>query len=298
MRTIAPEFQARLDSGATTMCRCWKVERRDGVILGFTDHDGGLTIDGIQYLADSGMDAGALQSSNGLSVDNGQVVGALKTEAISEADIRAGRFDEAEVWHWLVDWRQPDQRVLLFRGRLGEIQRKDGLFEVELRGLTERLNVPVGRSILRTCDRILGDAKCGFDFDTAGFSAEGTVGDPIGAAKIACNGLNGFAEGWFEHGLLEWLDGENAGQRAVVKTDERKGGTSRTLELWQAPRLTVAAGDRFRVVAGCDKRADTCRNKFGNFLNFRGFPHIPGEDWVVAYPKEGEVHDGGSLGRS
>jgi uncharacterized phage protein (TIGR02218 family) len=48
-------------------------------------------------------------------------------------------------------------------------------------------------------------------------------------------------------------------------------------------------------VAGCDKRAETCRAKFGNFLNFRGFPHIPGEDWVTAYPKDGVIHDGTSL---
>jgi len=52
---------------------------------------------------------------------------------------------------------------------------------------------------------------------------------------------------------------------------------------------------RFRVVAGCDKTAETCRAKFSNFLNFRGFPHIPGDDWVTAYPKNGAVHDGSSL---
>jgi hypothetical protein len=30
-----------------------------------------------------------------------------------------------------------------------------------------------------------------------------------------------------------------------------------------------------RLEAGCDKRAETCRLKFGNFLNFRGFPAFP-----------------------
>lgn len=60
------------------------------------------------------------------------------------------------------------------------------------------------------------------------------------------------------------------------------------------PGATVAAGDRFRVVAGCDKSADTCRAKFANFLNFRGFPHLPGDDWVTAYPKDGQINDGSS----
>ena len=53
--------------------------------------------------------------------------------------------------------------------------------------------------------------------------------------------------------------------------------------------------DRFRIIAGCDKRAETCRKKFSNLLNFRGFPLIPGDDWVTAYPKEGANHDGSSL---
>ena len=30
---------AKLDSGATTLCRCWLITRSDGVVQGFTDHD-------------------------------------------------------------------------------------------------------------------------------------------------------------------------------------------------------------------------------------------------------------------
>ena len=121
------------------------------------------------------MDATALQSATGLSVDNAQAVGALTSAAISEEDIRAGRYDGAEIRQWLVDWERPELRVLMFRGSLGEIRRSDGAFEVELRGLAEALNAPVGRSVLRTCDRALGDAKCGFDASQPGFSGEGVV---------------------------------------------------------------------------------------------------------------------------
>ena len=51
------------------------------------------------------------------------------------------------------------------------------------------------------------------------------------------------------------------------------------------------------VLMKCDKRAATCQAKFDNFLNFRGFPHMPGEDWLTAYPRGGQAHDGGSLVR-
>ena len=144
MRAIDPELQARLDGGATRICRCWLVSRRDGEEMGFTDHDEDLAFGGVVYRASSGMDATALQSATGLSVDNAQAVGALTSAAISEEDIRAGKYDGAEIRQWLVDWERPELRVLMFRGSLGEIRRSDGAFEVELRGLAEALNAPVG----------------------------------------------------------------------------------------------------------------------------------------------------------
>jgi uncharacterized phage protein (TIGR02218 family) len=298
MRTIDPELQARLDGGATRLCRCWLVTRRDGVAFGFTDHDEDLTFDGVTFRASSGMDASALQSATGLSVDNAQAVGALSDAAVSEDEIRAGRYDRAEVRQWLVDWERPELRVLMFRGEFGEIRRRDGAFEVELRGLAEALNAPVGRTILRTCDQTLGDAKCGFDLGQPGYSGEGEVVAGSTRGLLVGAGLGGFAEGWFEHGALTWLTGANAGEVGAVKSDRLDGAGGRRLELWQGTGLAPAVGDRFRVVAGCDKRAETCRTKFNNLINFRGFPHIPGEDWVTAYPKEGGIHDGGSLSGS
>jgi uncharacterized phage protein (TIGR02218 family) len=294
MRVIAPELQARLDAGVTQLCRCWRIERRDGTVLGFTDHDHDLSFNGVVHRASTGMDASALTSSTGLSVDNAQAVGALSDAAISDEDVRAGKFDGAEIWHWLVDWSRPDLRVLMFRGHLGEIRRADGRFEVELRGLAETLNVSVGRSILRTCDRVLGDGKCGFDTGAPGFTTEATVGAGSSAGRIVAQGLGGFANGWFTHGALHWLTGANAGASGAVRSDTVSSIGQRLVEAWQAPAYPVAAGDRLRLTAGCDKRAETCRGKFNNFLNFRGFPHIPGEDWVTAYPKDGAVHDGSS----
>jgi uncharacterized phage protein (TIGR02218 family) len=295
MRAIDAELQARLDQGTTRLCRCWLVKRRDGVTFGFTDHDRDLGFDGVTYRASTGMDASALQSATGLSVDNAQAVGALSDAGVTEDDVRAGRYDRAEIWHWLVDWERPDLRVLLFKGSFGEIRRSDGAFEVELRGLAEALNAPVGRSILRTCDRTLGDGKCRFDVDRARFSGEGTVGAGSAGAVILASGVGSFADGWFTQGTISWLSGENAGQAGAVKADRKDASGTRRIALWQAPGRPLVSGDRFRIVAGCDKRAETCRKKFDNLLNFRGFPLIPGDDWVTAYPKEGGNHDGSSL---
>jgi uncharacterized phage protein (TIGR02218 family) len=296
MRHIHPELQARLDSGATRLCRAWRVRRTDGVAFGFTDHDADIAFDGTVFRAGTGLDASAVQASTGLSVDNAEAMGALSDAGVREEDVQAGRFDAAAVEHWLVDWERTDLRVLLFKGNFGEIRRIDGAFEVELRGLAERLNLPVGRTLQRSCDRRLGDARCRFDVNRPGFFAEGVV-SAVAGGEIETADLGSFSERWFAGGVLTWLTGRNAPTASAVKADSALGATRRRLTLWRAPGFPIAAGDRFRVVAGCDRTAETCREKFSNFMNFRGFPDIPGEDWVAAYPKGGEVHDGSSRRR-
>ena len=173
---------------------------------------------------------------------------------------------------------------MLFRGFLGEIRRGTTAFEVELRGITEVLNQPVGRMYLRECDRVFGDAKCGVDVDDPTYSADVTLLAATGKRMFAFDGLSGFLDGWFANGVIRWA----SGTVSLIKADV--GGT---LEVWE--EVEVAVGDTARVISGCDKQAETCRTKFGNFLNFRGFPLIPCEDWVTAYPASGETHDGGSL---
>lgn len=293
MRAIDAAFQAHLDGGATTLCRCWRVRRADGVCFGFTDHDDDLAFEGQAFRADSGMDASALKSATGLSVDNVSVIGALRDAGVTEADVRAGRFDAAEVRHWLVNWRDPSQRVLLFVGGFGEISRADGGFEVELRGAAEALNLAQGRNILRRCDAALGDARCGVDLAHPDFSTA-VVAVSGSGARIVAAGSGVFPAGWFTGGRLVWESGANAGLAGRIRQDEIDATGNRILRLWEEAPEAVGAGDRARITAGCDQLAGTCRAKFDNFLNFRGFPHIPGEDWVTAYPKEGDAHDGGS----
>jgi len=163
MREINQDLQTHLQTGATTLCRAWIVSRKDGRTFGFTDHDKSLTVEGVLCEAASSMDATAVESTTGLAVDNSQAVGALSSSGVTDIDIETGKFDQAEVRHFLVNWRDPSQVLLQFRGSLGEIRRGGGAFEAELRGLSEALNKPVGRAYLRQCDRVVGDSKCGVD---------------------------------------------------------------------------------------------------------------------------------------
>ncbi|MEM7487731.1 MAG: DUF2163 domain-containing protein [Pseudomonadota bacterium] len=284
-------LEAHLATGASTTCRVWILRRRDGVVLGFTDHDAPLEVDGVVCDAATGLTAGTLDRSSGLSVDNVSASGALVSDAITEVDLRAGRWDAAKVDIWLVNWMDPEMRELLFRGSFGEITWGDGAFGVELRSLAEALNAPTGRVYQSRCDAVLGDRRCGVSLGPE-FSAEVQVTATSDGHVLRVDPLSEYAPAWFERGAVTVLDGAAAGLTERIKTDRLEAG-GRSIGLWAALRAPIAAGDRARLEAGCDKTAETCRSKFGNFLNFRGFPDIPGEDWMMAYPVRGAENDGG-----
>ena len=291
----AADLNDHLQSGLTHVCQCWAVTRTDGVVLGFTDHDMALTFDGISFEADSGMTAKALSNTTGLSVDNTEAVGLLSAERITETDIAAGRYDNAEVVIWQVQWDNVDARQIRFRGTLGEITRNGAEFQAELRGLSEALNQPQWRSYLKTCSAVLGDTACAVDVvSDARFVAEVEVDRATDGQRFSLATLVPFNDRWFENGILVGVNGVAAGLTALIKHDRLVSGRREVL-LWQPLRVAVSAGDQFQLVAGCDKRAETCRDKFANLINYQGFPHIPGDDWLMAVPRSDGQNDGGSL---
>ena len=284
-----------LATGLTTVCRCWAILRRDGRVLGFTDHDLGLAFDGITFQANAGMTASALVQGTGLAADNTEALGALSDAAITEADIAAGRYDGAQVRAWLVNWRDPAQRMEQFRGTIGEVRRGAGAFQADLRGLTEALNQPQGRVYQRQCSAVLGDAACRFDLEASGYAltraAEVIERDQTFGFAV----FDGVEARWFERGRLRVLTGAAEGLVGVIKHDQFRPGGQRVLEPWDPLGAKVGPGDMLRIEPGCDKRAETCRFKFNNFNNFRGFPHIPGEDWLLSVPRGQGADTGGSL---
>jgi uncharacterized phage protein (TIGR02218 family) len=292
----AGALAAHLATGSTTVCRCWRVTRADGVAYGFTDHDEAVGFGGVVFRPESGMTARALEQRTGLSVDNSEVVGVLSDVAIAEEDVVAGRFDGAAVEAWLVNWAEPAERMLQFRGSLGEIERAGAEFRAELRGLAEALNQPQGYVYQGPCSAVLGDARCGVNVAAPGMAMEVGVLEVVNARTFRVLPDTAFAERWFERGRFKVLSGAAEGLVGLVKAD-RVMGAGREIELWEEVRAEVRPGDSVRIEAGCDKRAETCRGKFWNFINFRGFPHVPGEDWQMAYPKRRGRNNGGSLNR-
>lgn len=294
MKQLPTALAASLASGATTLCRCWIVERRDGVRLGFTDHDETVTVDGVACEAESGFTPGAMEQTLGLSVDDVEAMGALASDRLEEDDLARGLFDNASLSIWLVDWTAPENRVRLFAGSVGDVSRGRTAFRAECRSLAHALGQERGRLYARLCDADLGDGRCKVDLASATYRGTGTVAAVTGDRSFLAAGLGGYAAGWFARGRLEWTSGANAGAAVEVRSHGAASGGA-SLELWERPALPIAAGDGFAVTAGCNKNLATCRDRFANVANFRGFPHMPGNDFVTSFAIRGEDNDGGRL---
>lgn len=286
MKKLSAALAAHLESGATTLCWCWRLTRNDGARLGFTDHDRDIAFDGTTFEAAAGFSASDIRDAVGLSVDNMEVESALSSGRLEEDDLAAGLYDAAGVEIYRVNWQAPDQRVLIRAGSLGEVRRAGQAFTAEVRGLAEQLQQPSGRLFQYTCDADLGDSRCGVDLTA--YRLVGAILAARSGRELIVSGLGSYLTGWFSRGLVTFTAGANAGHAFEVKQYTASSDGTLTIELWQEPRHRPQVGDAFTVTAGCDKRFDTCRSKFSNGPNFRGFPHMPGNDFVTAVARAGE----------
>jgi uncharacterized phage protein (TIGR02218 family) len=288
MKTLPPGLQTHLSSGTTTLCWCWKITRRDGAQLGFTDHDAPLAFAGTSFAAATGFTAGEMKSAADLSVDNLSVLGALRADSLNERDLAAGLFDDAAIEIWRVNWAAPDQRVLMRCGTLGEVKRGKTAFEAEVRGLTQALNQPAGRVFSHVCDAVLGDARC----TAAVTPVAGTITAISDNRRFTATGAFVGTAGWYAGGKLTFTAGANAGRAMEVKRYTFANGA--VFELWQAMSEAVAVGDVFTVTPGCDHAFATCKTKFANAVNFRGHPYMIGADAAFAVASSSTPLDGES----
>ncbi len=264
-----------LEGELVTLAWCWRVERVDGVAVGLTSHDRDLVVDGLVHRASPGMTPSAIRREEGLDAETGDVAGALGGAAIGEADLLAGRWDGARVALSAVDWTDPSRRVDLSEGTIGAVELSDAGFTAELRGVAAALDRAVVEETSPECRAELGDRRCrvamaGRRRFARVVAADGAV-LTVDAAEPAADAYGG--------GRVRWFGGANAGLEGAVA---RSAGT--TLGLRAPPAFTVEAGALVELVEGCAKSLAVCRERFGNGVNFRGEPFLPGMDLLTRYP--------------
>lgn len=265
-----------LDAELTTLAFCWRVERRDGLVLGFTSHDRDLWVEGLAYRASPGMRPSAVSLSDGFDAAALEVGGALTGAAISERDLMAGRWDGAGVELFWVDWEAPEAgRVPVARGTIGDVSMRGNGFEAELKGPQAALERPAVELTSPECRASLGDKRCRVDMSgrarvTRIVAVEGE--DVVELASAAPGSA-------YAYGRLRWIKGANSGLESAIRASDGV-----RLSLREAPPFAPQVGDLIEIVEGCDKRLETCSGRFANAVNFRGEPHLPGIDLLTRYP--------------
>ena len=275
MKTLSNELSAHLAGEVTTLAQCWKLTRRDGTLLGFTDHDADITYDSQLYQAASGLTPSAVESQASLAVDNLDIEGMLEAETITEADILAGRYDFAEIETFIVNYADLTQGKLeLRRGWLGEVQLNKQHFIAEVRGLTQKLAQHIGELYSPICRARLGDSRCGVDLSS--YTVTGTL-TAVESAAQSSDSSRTEAAGTYDHGLLTMSSGANSGLSREVKFHQSGGELILVLPFPYELQL----GDSYSLTQGCDKTLSTCMNRYDNAINFRGEPHVPGVDQLL-----------------
>lgn len=274
MKEISQALNAHLQGATTTLATCWKLTRTDGVVMGFTDHDAPLTVEGMIYAAETGFTPTAVAASSSLGVDNLDVEGMLDAGSITEADIMAGRYDFAEIEIFQVNHRRPqDGKIILRRGWLGEITLRNARFVAEVRGLTQKLSQQVGQLYSPACRAELGDDRC--KVAMGGFTFTGAV-ESAASRSVFADSAREEENGYFSAGKITFTSGANEGLSMEIKAFA-DGQFTLVLPM----PYDVGAGDGYSVRAGCDKNFATCAGRFNNAVNFRGEPHVPGLDRML-----------------
>ena len=286
MKSITPALAAHLQSTATTMATCWRITRRDLAVFGYTSHDQPLTVGGVLYQAAGGFTLSALDTKEGLNVDNADLQALVLSAEFTEAELMAGKWDFARVDIFQINWASPASGQLMQRsGTLGEVvfaaqdsrATLSGTYRAELRGLMQPLSQQIGSVVSALCRASLGDLRCTINLPALAVAASvATVSAGNRSLTVATLAQ---PSGHFTYGLARFTSGANAGIAMEVAAHTQ--GAPTTLVLFEPMPYPIAVGDAITLTPGCDRRFTTCVNRFNNALNFRGEPHLPGQDKLM-----------------
>lgn len=279
MKTISSGMASHLDGEVLTLATCWKITRRDGVAMGFCDHDADIVFGGLVYAAASGFTPTAIEANASLGVDNLDIEGMISAADIREEDIAAGKYDFAEVEIFKINYEDAAAgKIILRTGWLGEVTTDGRHFSAEVRGLSQKLAQNIGELYSPSCRASLGDARC--KVNLAAHTYSGTVAAVINAEHIKASAFSQ-PSGSFTGGTITFTSGSNAGTGMEVKEHFYRPGNLAELVLCLPMPYLPGVGDTFSLSRGCDKTLATCRGVFSNVLNFRGEPHVPGLDKML-----------------
>lgn len=253
----------------------WRLERRDGVVIGLTTHDSPLVIEDLMYRPTPGIRPSAIHQKTGLDGASFEIEGALCSAAISVEDLALGRWNGASLTLMVANWDDMQSApVTIATGWIGNVRSDGATFTAELSGRETALDGPLLPETSPECRAILGDERCRVAMAARTHRARVVAVDEEGILFDRA-----WPDGDLAYGRLRWLTGNRRGLSTTIIA--QAGARVVTAS---GKSLDIAEGLIAELTEGCDKRAATCASRFANIANFRGEPHLPGLDLLMRFP--------------
>lgn len=275
MKTLSPELKAEFAKGSTTRAWCWKAVRRDGFTLCVTTAPMNLLFEGFLYRSKEGFNPKAISQEASAAVVNTEVSGFL-SEDITENEFQIGLWDGCEVELFEVNYRDLSMgKMRIAVQTMGDITVGRSAFNAEMRGLTEKLQKTIGELWTKSCPAKFGDERCKFPIETLEVSGTFTS---VTDLRTFRDSARGEPDDWFGAGVITIQSGDAEGQQMEIYSYAADG----TFVLHLPIEFNVTVGDSYTATPGCRKRyTEDCRFKYANWVNFRGAPHVPGNNKIL-----------------
>lgn len=273
----------------THMAQCWKITRTDGQVFAYTSADFVVAYGGVDHQPCDSLAAAANQLGAELgSVGDTELMGIISDDGITEADLANGLFEDADVEIWMVPWADDGTTAWrLSKGIITSVEHGRVSYQAEVLTPGARLQQkPLLEFVTPGCRYELGDDRCQFDIYSATVAGDVTAVATADASSSASfrvfyDTARTEESDYFEGGIVEWQTGANAGAQSEVKEYDLSTGR---IILWDPLAEAIEVGDVYTIRPGCGKDPDTCKNRFNNYVNYGGFPDLPGEDEVRQTP--------------
>lgn len=267
--------------------QCWTITRQDGEVFAFTSHDQPMNWRGVVHSpCDSLMSTATEMSSITGAVGNMELRGIVSDDSITEQDMLNGLFDRAFVEVWMVPW-SPEEGEVPFRllaGTTGELSHGQNEFNYEVLSPGAQLQQKNTVEVYTPgCRYEFGDDRCGFDLKSLAVSGVVTATATRDASTYATRRAFGDSNrteesAYFSLGKVTWVTGANAGVTREVK-DFANG----IFVLWEPLLHEIQTGDEYTATPGCKRSPEACQG-YNNYINFGGYPDVPGQDSISETP--------------
>lgn len=279
MRAASEKLIALLDANQFVMADLYTLTTIQNDIYRYTNYDFDLIVAGELYHSEGPIiSRDGITLSLGVEVDNLSITIDVTDEetfeslrivqAFHNSQMDGARFKLERIF---MDAFTPTDTsagtIKLFEGRIIEPEFDRNTIQASVASDLDELNVQMPRNLYQpSCSNTLFDHACGLNREN--YALETMIAAGSTASRILCD-INQ-PQGWFTQGVIEFLEGGNKGLKRTIRLHELDI-LLLTLPLLEVPEV----GQRIKVYPGCDKRLETCQNRFSNFSRFRGAPFIP-----------------------